>query len=80
MGNLCGSPSKDRDYEDHNGIDRKGAKNERLIRVSIQNISLTTLYSFRMTTYHKPKWKSLIVNKKKNSILSISKTKLRKHN
>lgn len=34
MGNLCGSPSKDRDYEDHNGLDRKGIRADKLNKVS----------------------------------------------
>lgn len=35
MGNLCGSPSKDRDYEDHNGLDRKGIRAEKINKVSL---------------------------------------------
>ena len=37
MGNLCGSPSKDRDYEDHNGLDRKGNRAQKLMQVSASN-------------------------------------------
>ena len=59
MGNLCGSPSKDRDYEDHNGLDRKGIRAEKLNKVSEHiYISIQFVENNRVIIYHKRKWKS----------------------
>lgn len=73
MGNLCGSPSKE-NYDDHNGIDRKNMRQEKLIKVSQTK---SDSFTFRARTCLRPKWRLSIDNKsRKNTILSILKMKL----
>lgn len=67
MGNLCGSPSKDRDYEDHNGLDRKGIRADKLNKVSFLIQFLSDQMLLRARTFLKQKWRSSIANKKESS-------------
>lgn len=73
MGNLCGSPSKDRDYEDHTNVERKRMREEKMQKVSTNDYPLTLL--FRERTCHKLKWRSLIVKMKESSALKTWKIK-----